>query len=188
MELLKPSCWSGSAATARIRTVVDSKLPNDLPRNSENFALIGDPRNDENLLVAQTHLAFLKAHNKVIDKVEPDFDKARRLVTWHYQWIVLHDFLGRLIDPAALDAVRDDGRKFYVFDPDAFIPVEFSVAAYRFGHSMVRHEYDHNQVFGPGAGDWHKRILPPCSGSAASRATARHAAAEQLGHRLASVP
>lgn len=125
-------------------------IPNDLPRGAEQFALIGDPRNDENLLVAQTHVAMLKFHNKVIDTVEPDFVKARRIVTWHYQWIVLNDFLRRLIDPAVLDDVLQNGRKFYQFDSDAFIPVEFSIAAYRIGHTMVRHEYDHNRVFGPG--------------------------------------
>ena len=42
---------------------------NDLPRSPEGFALIGDHRNDENLVVAQTHLAFLKFHNKVCDQI-----------------------------------------------------------------------------------------------------------------------
>ncbi len=124
---------------------------NDLPRSIERFATISDPRNDENLLVAQTHRAMLKFHNKVVDGGVADFAAARRIVTWHYQWIVLHDFLGRLIDPAALKDVLENGRRFYRFDVEPFIPVEFSVAAYRFGHTMVRHEYDHNRVFGPGS-------------------------------------
>lgn len=131
----------------------------DLPRNADGFALIGDPRNDENLVVSQLHLAFLKFHNAVADAVEPDpakqpaaFDEIRRTVTWHYQWIVLHDFLKRVAQPAAVDDVLQNGRRHYHFQEEPYIPVEFSVAAYRFGHSMIRNGYDHNRVFGPGPG------------------------------------
>ena len=46
---------------------VTGDFRNDLPRSPEGFALIGDHRNDENLLVAQTHLAMLKFHNAVCD-------------------------------------------------------------------------------------------------------------------------
>ncbi|MFM9965429.1 MAG: peroxidase family protein [Planctomycetaceae bacterium] len=133
--------------------------PNDLPRGADGFALIGDPRNDENLIVAQLHLAFLKFHNKVVDKLKSEgvlasevFSQARRLVTWHYQWTVLNDFLRRLIDPAVLDDVLKNGRNFYRFIDEPFIPAEFSVAAYRLGHSMVREEYDYNRVFNPHPG------------------------------------
>jgi hypothetical protein len=137
-------------------------LPNDLPRNAHGTALIGDPRNDENLLVAQIHLAFLKFHNKLVTETIPArdpqmtkdrrFAAARREVTWHYQWIVLHDFLSRLIDKAALEDVLSNGRKFYLFENQSaygtpFIPIEFAVAAYRLGHSMVRQGYNHNRAF-----------------------------------------
>jgi hypothetical protein len=124
-------------------------IPNDLPRAVNKFATIGDPRNDENLIIAQLHLALLKFHNKVLAKQATSFEEARRIVTWHYQWIVLHDFLRRIVDPAVLDDVLNNGRKFYRFGVDPFIPVEFSAAAYRLGHSMVRAEYDHNVNFGP---------------------------------------
>lgn len=131
----------------------------DLPRNSEGFALIGDPRNDENLIVSQLHLAFLKFHNAVVDVVEPNparqgsaFAEIRREVTWHYQWMIVHDFLARLVRPEILDSILNKGRRHYHFETDAFMPVEFSVAAYRFGHSMIRNGYDHNRVFGPGPG------------------------------------
>jgi hypothetical protein len=80
---------------------------------SKGVALIRDPRNDENLIVAQLHLALLKFHNKAVDQLlaggaapASTFASARRLVTWHYQWIVLHDFLPRLVDPAVLGAAR----------------------------------------------------------------------------------
>lgn len=135
-------------------------LPNDLPRAPQsNLAIIGDPRNDENLIVAQLHLAFLKFHNKVVQEIkngtiEQDycirktpFEEARDLVIWHYQWIVLHDFLRRILDNEQLNLVLKEGRRFYRFREEPFIPVEFSVAAYRLGHSMVRAVYDYNRVF-----------------------------------------
>lgn len=125
--------------------------PHDLPRMAgTGFAIIGDPRNDENLIVAQTHLALMKFHNQVVDKEGLNFEAARKLVRWHYQWVVLNDFVHRLVDPAVFDDVIDNGRKFYTYAEEPFIPVEFAVAAYRLGHSMVREGYDYNRVFRPG--------------------------------------
>jgi hypothetical protein len=141
---------------------IKTNLPHDLPRASNGFALIGDPRNDENLVVAQTHLAFLRFHNKVVDQLTDGtiprqdpfsktiFQEARTLVTWHYQWIILYDFLHRILDNEQLDLVRTQGRSFFLFDKRPFIPVEFSVAAYRLGHSMIRDVYNYNRVFRPG--------------------------------------
>ncbi len=128
--------------------------PNDLPRNPEGFALIGDHRNDENLVVAQTHLAMLKFHNKVCDRLRDDgtpaetlFLEARRVVTWHYQWMVLHDFVEKLCGDGIVAKILHDGRKFYRFKEFPYMPVEFSGAAYRLGHSMVRERYNHNRIF-----------------------------------------
>lgn len=138
---------------------VDTKLPNDIPRASSGLGIIGDPRNDENLIVAQLHLAFLKFHNKVVagirdGSIQPTssvdrspFEQARELVIWHYQWIVLHDFLPRILDKEQLEQALKKGRSFYKFKEEPFIPVEFSVAAYRLGHSMIRAVYDYNRVF-----------------------------------------
>jgi len=127
---------------------------NDLPRSPEGFALIGDHRNDENLLVAQTHLAMLKFHNKVCDTLSagpnppPDiFAEARRIVTWHYQWIVLHDWVERLTGKGIVAKILHDGRKYYRFKKVPYMPVEFSAATYRLGHSMVRQRYGHNRIF-----------------------------------------
>lgn len=127
---------------------------NDLPRSPEGQALIGDHRNDENLLVAQTHVAFLKFHNAVVDRLEAEgvdegalFAEARKLVTWHYQWMVLHDYLGRLTAPGTVDKILHEGRKFYRFKQFPYMPVEFSGAAYRLGHSQVRQRYNHNRIF-----------------------------------------
>ncbi|PSB57136.1 peroxidase, partial [filamentous cyanobacterium CCP1] len=95
---------------------IATELPNDLPRVSSGLATIGDPRNDENLIVAQMHLAFLKFHNKLVaglrdGSIQPitpglsTFAAARELLVWHYQWVVLHDFLPRLIDKSQLEQV-----------------------------------------------------------------------------------
>ena len=127
---------------------------NDLPRSPEGFALIGDHRNDENLIVAQTHLAFLKFHNKVVDMLAGGatpsnalFAEARRIVTWHYQWMVLHDFVERLTEDGIIDSILKKGRQFYRFQTTPYMPIEFSAAAYRLGHSMVRERYSHNRIF-----------------------------------------
>ncbi|MFJ2485050.1 heme peroxidase family protein [Pseudomonas sp. NPDC087639] len=127
-------------------------LDNDLPRvNSPGTerhrkARIGDPRNDENVIVAQLHLAFLKFHNAVVDRGFA-FDDARRLVTHHYQWVVVHDFLPRVCDRNVLNDVLNKGNRLYLPKSEKFIPFEFSVAGYRFGHSLVRKSYDFNENF-----------------------------------------
>jgi Animal haem peroxidase len=148
----------------RLRLLIDQKNVKgepDLQRNAEGVALIGDPRNDENIIVSQLQLTFLRFHNKVAAKVAADksvpeesrFEVAQRLVRWHYQWVVMEDFLPRIAGSAAVKrrVKRDkDGVKVQTrwFKPrnNPFMPVEFSVAAYRFGHSMVRPKYDLNQV------------------------------------------
>ena len=123
----------------------------DLPRNAQGTALIGDPRNDENLVVSQLHLALVKFHNAVVDRLSALglvgselFCEAQRQVRWHYQWIVLHEFLPLTCGEAMVADVLHKGRKFYKWNNEPFIPVEFSVAAYRFGHSQVRPSYRAN--------------------------------------------
>jgi hypothetical protein len=134
----------------------------DLPRTSaetgRRFALIGDKRNDENVIVSQLQGMFLRFHNRMVNfhvanKLKTDFDSIRQNVQFHYQWVVLHDFLKTIIGEKMLleicphlakkTTVLDDepDLKFYNPRNEPFIPVEFSVAAYRFGHSMVRPIY-----------------------------------------------
>jgi hypothetical protein len=139
----------------------DGSTKFDVPRNRQNTALIADPRNDENLIVSQLQLAFLKFHNAVIDFVKADspdlktpherFAEAQRLVRWHYQWIIIHEFLPRTCGQSLVNDVLRNGRKFYRWKNEPFIPVEFSVGAYRFGHSQVRPSYRAN--FGAFDGD-----------------------------------
>jgi hypothetical protein len=132
--------------------------PNDLPRNSQGVALTSDPREDENLIIAQLHVAFLKLHNLVLEWLEQKklkspfpagatlFEQARRLVTWHYQWVARHDFLQEILDPGVFKQLSDDTPKNGRKEQREFaIPVEFSMAAFRFGHSMVRDEYFVNE-------------------------------------------
>ena len=116
----------------------------DLPRVGD-VALIGDPRNDENRIVSQVHLAMIRVHNKMVDRIAggPNpphghdlYEAAREQTTWHYQWNVVHDFLVAMCGQGTVDRVLSEGRKHY-HPHEPFIPVEFSVAAFRFGHSMV---------------------------------------------------
>ena len=146
----------GSAAVS-----VGNKTRFDLPRNSQNTALIGDPRNDENLVVSQFHRAVLGFHNKVVADLKLDlgasytsgeiFAEAQRVVRWHYQWLVIHDFLVSTVGNELVDDVLSKGPKHFKWHNDPYIPVEFSVGAYRFGHSQVRPSYRAN--FGTSATD-----------------------------------
>ncbi len=119
----------------------------DLARNGRGVALIGDPRNDENRVISQLQLLMIKFYNKIYDQVEtahPDYspgevyEEAREITTWHYQWIVVHKFLPLICGKHVVKDILSNGRKYYVPAKKPFIPVEFSVAAYRFGHSMIR--------------------------------------------------
>jgi len=158
----------------------------DLQRTTRGRAIIGDPRNDENLIVSQLHALFLRFHNKMADTVASEataagtkldnddlFKETQRRVRWHYQWIVINDLLPRIIGGAlangqgrkvvqsllnaqTFETVSGDGGKpltlttcrpqllFFDLNNPPFMPVEFSVAAYRFGHSMVRPSYFFN--------------------------------------------
>ncbi len=154
-------------ASAELGSIAQKPLPFDLPRRREGDtpsfkAIIGDDRNDENLAVAQTHLVFLKFHNRVLkvlqdsnpgDELDDLILEARRLVTLHYQHVVLHDFLAAVLDRAVHRNVVIDQRPNYLFGECAEIPtmpLEFSVAAYRFGHSLIRETYEWNAVFRQG--------------------------------------
>ena len=176
----------------------------DVPRDSQGRAIIPESRNDENLIIVQLHKAVAQFHNRLVDYARSQgirrewvFETARRLTRWHYQWAVIHDFLPRFVGD---DLVGENGTVYRevagkppaialtYYKPTnrtgrAFMPVEFSVAAYRFGHSIIRPFYVINQTtldrggvptFGPDGGfnlnggrpipsdlrmDW-KNILP----------------------------
>jgi hypothetical protein len=147
------------------RTLTGSDLDKhvrDLARNNpdkgDKRAIIGDPRNDENVIVSQLQAIFLRFHNRMVDLMpHADFATIQRLVRWHYQWVVLHDFLPTIIGQKTLEEILPHLAKktsihhdkpalnFYKWSKEPFMPVEFSVAAYRFGHSMIRPIYRLNQ-------------------------------------------
>lgn len=122
-----------------------------LPRGPNGRALIGDPRDDENRIVAQLHAIFLRFHNKVADKMGgkkyASFAEVRQQVRWHYQWVLVNDFLPRVLEKQTYQSVFPDPYGHVRTIPRLrenglqLMPVEFSVAAYRFGHSMVRPHY-----------------------------------------------
>ena len=119
---------------------------NDLPRVPSEDSLgwkaqIAEPRNDENLIIAQLHVAFLRAHNNAVKQLKLDFQAARTLIRQHYQSIVLHDFLKKIADPAIVERIREKNEFFDLTGP-LNMPLEFSAAAFRFGHSMVRASYN----------------------------------------------
>jgi len=136
---------------ARLR-IENGGLFEDLPRTPSNVAIVGDPRNDENMIISGFHAAMIQFHNKVVDLLaarrrrdEPEelYREARRIVTWHYQWLVVHEFLPLVIGRNRVDRLL--AHRAGVFPSRVpFIPVEFQGAAYRMGHSMVRPSYRAN--------------------------------------------
>ncbi len=136
----------------------------DLPRRlngtdkrEQRRANIPDRRNDENLAVAQIHAAFIRFHNTVVDDLQREgvpsavlFETARELVVKHYQWMLREDYLPRICDPAVVNDVFKKGRRVFdvtTHEAHARMPVEFSGAAFRLGHSMIREEYRWNSIF-----------------------------------------
>ena len=124
----------------------------DLPRTAAGRALIGDPRNDENTIVSQVHGLFLQFHNRLVaENPQLPFEEVQQLLRFHYQYVVLNDFLPRIVSDEVLASLKTGGRyeasKLRVFDrKNPIMPVEFSGAAYRLGHSMVRPGYRLNDA------------------------------------------
>lgn len=131
---------------------------NDVPRLGrdaapalDRAARLGDDRNDENTIISQLQVAFLKAHNRLVDEGY-DFEHARRILRQHYQQVVINDFLPRVVDKTVVNKILEDGnRVFNGLAEPFFMPLEFTVAAYRLGHTMVREAYDFNSNFNLGA-------------------------------------
>jgi hypothetical protein len=123
----------------------------DLLRNHEGTAIVGDPRNDSHVVMSQMHLAFVQAHNAFVDRARASgqseaqvFDAAARELVWHYQTVVLREFLPSLIGAELTDLIMRGDRRYYRPRDHSFIPLEFADAAYRYGHSQIRHTYQLN--------------------------------------------
>jgi hypothetical protein len=129
----------------------------DVPRNQQGIALVGDPRNDVHLFMNQMQVGFIRLHNRLVDRLREDgvpdadlFEEARRSATWHYQWVILREFLPLLIGAELTDRLLDFGADLYQpQDEEPYIPFEFADAAYRYGHSQIRHRYQVNESLGP---------------------------------------
>lgn len=124
-----------------LKVGVSNGIP-DVPREENGTAILADGRNDENLIIAQLHAAFLRFHNRLIDEGK-SFADAQRLTRWHYQWLIVHDYLPRIVGQQNVDRFLHSNGQFYKpGNPhDPVLPVEFAVAAFRFGHSQVRPFY-----------------------------------------------
>ncbi len=150
---------TGAAANPGARDLPRSGVGDPLLRR----AIIGDPRNDENVVISQLQGLFHRFHNKVA-ATRPDwpFAVVQREVRFHYQWVVLNDFLPTIVDHAVLKRVlpylshpganiltHRPNLEFFHWVNGPFMPLEFSAAAYRFGHSMVRPGYRLSETIGP---------------------------------------
>jgi len=127
----------------------------DLPRNSQGIALLGDPRNDLHLFVSQLQVAMIQVHNRLVERAHGDgvrssdvFETARRETAWHYQWVILNDYLPRVVGPGLVEDVLEQGRRFYRPGDDPKIPFEFADAAFRYGHGQVRDDFRVNPESG----------------------------------------
>jgi hypothetical protein len=131
-------------------------------RETHSGTCFGKRRDDES--------GKAEIHNAVVDYVKTKikltvpgeiFAEARRIVRWHYQWMIVHQFLRKTCGDGVVDDILQNGRKFYKWTNEPFIPVEFSVAAYRFGHSQVRPSYRANFTGNPGGTPFFAMILAP---------------------------
>jgi Animal haem peroxidase len=146
----------------------------DVPRVANGdgtySAILGDPRNDENLVIAGLHCAHILFYNRVLAELgsidlspypaaqgadlsnaHDQFLIARQITLWHYQWLLVNEHLPQIAGQAMVSNVLSNGNKFYKPPAgDAFMPVEFAAACYRFGHSMVRPSYRANFTSGTG--------------------------------------
>ncbi len=119
----------------------------DLQRNSQEKAIIPDARNDENIIVSRMQVLFIDFHNKMVDIVRDEckqddvFTEARRRVIWHYHWLITHQYLYKIADWDIFEKIMNNGTSFY--RSPTFMPLEFTGAAFRQGHSQTR---DDNRI------------------------------------------
>lgn len=123
----------------------------DFPLDAEGFPATADHRNLENLILRQLCVVFLRLHNLAVREIPESlgaaerFRRARDRTVFQYQWLVLHDYLPHIIAPDVYTALVRRSEYLIDWQTRGFaIPVEFSQAAFRFGHSMVRETYDLN--------------------------------------------
>lgn len=149
-----PDIYEGDAGSERFKIVGKGDVPMVNGRK-----LLGDPKDNrdlENVILLQFHVLFMKLHNLAIDQcmgpemvnIGPEhgtrFARAHRLVLWQYQYLVENDYLPHVVNETIRQNIRAQGPHFK-WTGGFFIPIEFSNAAFRFGHSMVRATYTLNE-------------------------------------------
>jgi Animal haem peroxidase len=146
-----PQLYEPDGKTLRLVPSPDGVV--DLPRAADDNPFIGDPRNDENHVVLQVHIAFMRLHNTFVAQGQ-SFEDARRLTRWHFQWIVVHDYLPHIVGPGVVERLLSTSKKSITYVGSLYkpknpgkpmMPLEYAVAAFRFGHSMIRPEYEMHQ-------------------------------------------
>ncbi|MCB0634712.1 MAG: peroxidase family protein [Saprospiraceae bacterium] len=114
----------------------------DLQRNKQCIAIIPDARNDENFIVSRLQVLFIRFHNRMVDYLRrlscpPNiFQMARRQVIWHYHWLIIHEYLHKMMDPEIFRSIMENGCRYY--RRPVAMPLEFSGAVFRVGHSQTR--------------------------------------------------
>lgn len=113
----------------------------------------GDSRVNNNLGLAGMHTLFLREHNRIADQLanlnphwsdERLFNEARRLTIAIYQHIVFTEYLPALIGNNFIRAFELEPKKEneyftgYNKNVNPSVANEFSSAAFRFGHSLIR--------------------------------------------------
>lgn len=120
------------------------RYPISADHRQDRRAVIADPRNDSNLILSQLHVAFLRAHNAIVEKKKCSYEEAKKILQKHYHWMILHDFLRKLVSDETIQKTQSEP----LYNPKDGIPLEFSMGAFRFGHSMIRRSYYVNDGLG----------------------------------------
>ncbi|MDQ6858035.1 MAG: peroxidase [Chloroflexota bacterium] len=157
--------------TAKLR-IESGGIFEDLPRNADGAAIIPDPRTDQNLMVSGLHCAFILFHNKAVEVARQTglldpaaiFAEAKRLTLWHYQWLIVNEFLPLFVGPAMVNDILSNGRQHYhPAKGEAAMPIEFQGACFRVGHTMIRPSYRAN-LKGDGGKPFFGFIFDPALG------------------------